>query len=122
MRRRLVVTAILMLGSMVWRPPLAQAQNKQQPAKQKKPAESKDRLATLTGCVDQQEGHYILINDQTRSLIAHLEAEGFPTEGFAKHLGHKVNVRGTSSSNEAERPIFKVRTVESVSDACGPQH
>jgi hypothetical protein len=29
--------------------------------------------------------------------MADLEADGFPTEGFAKHMGHKVTVRGTSN-------------------------
>jgi hypothetical protein len=121
MRSRLVVTAILMLGSVLSRTPTVQAQQKQPPARQKKSADDKNRQATLTGCVDQQEGRYVLIHDQTRNLIAHLEAEGFPTEGFAKHVGHKVNVRGTSSSNAAEGPVFKVRSVEAVSDGCGPQ-
>jgi len=121
MPSRLFVNAVLMMG-LVISIPIAQAQEKQQPARQKKPAEGKAQQATLTGCVDQQEGQYVLIHDQTRSLIAHLEAEGFPTEGFAKHVGHKVNVRGISSSNGSERPVFKVRSVEPVSDTCGPQH
>jgi hypothetical protein len=85
-------------------------QPKQQPAKQ----------TALTGCVDEQDGRYVLIHDQTRDLIANLEAEGFPTEGFAKHLGHKVTVRGSVSS-EGPHPVFKVRSVETISEACGPK-
>jgi hypothetical protein len=50
-----------------------------------------------------------------------LEAEGFPTEGFAKHVGHKVNVRGTAGSNDQQGPVFKVRSVEALSDTCGPK-
>ncbi len=74
----------------------------------------------MTGCIDEQEGRYILINDQTRDLVAKLEAEGFPVEGFAKHLGHKVTVRGSVAS-EGSNPVFKVRTIETVSESCGPQ-
>jgi len=110
-----------MLGFLALTPQMAPAQQKQPPAKQSKPAEGKNRQTSLAGCVDQQEGQYVLIHDQTRSVLAHLEAEGFPTEGFAKHVGHKVNVRGTVSSNGAEGPVFKVRSVEAVSDVCGPQ-
>ena len=76
--------------------------------------------ASLTGCVDEQNGAYVLIHDQTRDLIANLEADGFPTEAFAKHLGHKVTVRGTSNPNGAH-PVFKVRSVETVSETCGAQ-
>jgi len=106
----------------MWEPSAAVAQKKQEPATQKKATEGKSAQATLTGCVDEQDGRYILIHDQNRALLAHLEAEGFPVEGFARHLGHKVTVRGTSSSNGAEAPVFKVRSVEAISDACGPQH
>jgi hypothetical protein len=52
--------------------------------------------------------------------IANLEAEGFEKEAFAKHLGHKVTVRGTSISN-GNRPTFKVRSIDTVSEVCGPR-
>lgn len=74
----------------------------------------------MTGCVDEQEGRYILLNDHTREPIADLVADGFETEGFAKHVGHKVTVRGTSSPASG-RPVFKVRTIETVSESCEPQ-
>jgi hypothetical protein len=72
---------------------------------------------SLTGCVDEQEGQWVLVSDQTMAVIAHLAADGFPTEGFAKHVGHKVTVRGTSSS-DGSRPLFKVRTIEMISETC----
>jgi hypothetical protein len=75
--------------------------------------------ASLTGCVDEKEGHYILVDDRNLNPVADLEADGFPTEGFAKHVGHKVTVRGISSSGSA-RPVFKVRSIETVSDSCAP--
>jgi hypothetical protein len=51
--------------------------------------------------------------------VADLEADGFPTEGFAKHVGHKVTVRGTSNPANT-RPVFKVRSIETISETCAP--
>jgi hypothetical protein len=75
--------------------------------------------SSLTGCVDEKEGHYILVDDRNLNPVADLEADGFPTEAFAKHVGHKVTVRGTSSSGST-RPVFKVRSIETVSETCAP--
>lgn len=83
--------------------------------------EGKRGNTSLSGCVDEQDGHYVLIDDRTLTPIADLEADGFPTEGFAKHLGHKVTVRGISSSGTS-RPLFKVRRVDLIRDTCAPQH
>jgi hypothetical protein len=94
--------------------PSPQKAAKKQDSKQTKPA------ASLTGCVDQQEGQFILIDDRNRNRIAELQADGFPTEGFAKHLGHKVTVRGTSIAGSTKAQ-FKVRSIETVSDVCEPQ-
>ena len=77
------------------------------------------KQAAMTGCFDEHESCYVLINDQTRELIANLEAEGFPMDGFAKHLGRKVTVRGASASEGP--PVFKVRSIETASETCGPQ-
>jgi hypothetical protein len=120
MRRQLMIAVGLALSFSIGRPPVTLAQEAKQPAKQKKQAEGKAQ-AVLTGCVDQQDGQYVLIQEKSLSLIAHLEAEGFPTEGFAKHVGHKVTVRGTSSSSGAERSVFKVRRIDEISDTCGSQ-
>src|SRR5579862_8410787 len=96
--------------------PAATQDQKQKPA----PAEKAPPKATvsLKGCVDEQNGAYVLITPDTRSVIASLQAEGFPTEGFAKHVGHTVTVQGTSIPGET-KPIFKVRSIETVSDTCG---
>jgi hypothetical protein len=100
-------------------PPVAisatQASNAQEQAGKKKSVSG----SSLTGCVDQQDGHYLLVDDRNLSPVADLQAEGFPTEGFAKHMGHKVTVRGISSSGST-RPVFKVRSIETVSETCAP--
>lgn len=80
----------------------------------------KTKSESLTGCVDEQEGRYVLVDARTMSPVAALEADGFPTEGFAKHVGHKVTVRGISSL-DGSLPHFKVRSIEAVSDTCSPQ-
>jgi hypothetical protein len=86
----------------------------------KQPAKQEQKTVSMTGCVDEQEGRYVLVDDHSLARIADLEADGFPTEGFAKHMGHKVTVRGMSTANGA-RPLFKVRTVETISETCAPQ-
>jgi len=96
----------------------SQSDGKQEPKKGS--TKSKTSAASMTGCIDEQGGQYLLLDDRTRDPIANLEADGFETEGFAKHVGHKVTVRGTSNPNGA-RPIFRVRSIETVSETCGPQ-
>ena len=74
-------------------------------------------MATLTGCVDEQDGKWVLVNGQTMAIIAKLAADGFPTEGFAKYMGNKVNVRGTAISDESGS-TFKVREIQTISETC----
>jgi len=125
MYRRLVPIALLAFVA-AWNLPGRTASNagseqagKEQEQKQKQ-SKAKDSSASLTGCIDEQNGHYVMISDRTLDPIADLQAEGFDTEDFAKHLGHKVTVRGTSNPGES-RPLFKVRSIEAVSDTCAPQ-
>ena len=80
-------------------------------------ADPKGQKLSLTGCVDEQEGKWVLVNDQTMAIIANLAADGFPTEGFAKYLGQKVTVRGTGSSGGSSS-LFKVRSIETISETC----
>jgi hypothetical protein len=97
----------------------ASASWQQEQPKQEQNDKKKDSKtsSSLTGCVDEQNGQYVLVDDQNLNPVANLEADGFPTEGFAKHLGHKVTVRGTSIPGSG-RPSFKVRSIETVSDTC----
>ena len=118
MRRELAIIIAATVGSLAQ--PVKATPQKQPSSQEKKT--SKTGTASMTGCVDQQDGRFVLIHDQTRSTLANLEAEGFPEEGFAKHVGHKVTVRGTSSPAGTERPLFKVRSIEPVSDSCGSPH
>ena len=91
----------------------------QSPLTPKKQQAKKQEGASRSGCVDEQEGHYVLVDDRELKVVANLEADGFPTEGFAKHVGQKVTVRGIVSP-DGLRPVFKVRSIETVSQTCAP--
>jgi hypothetical protein len=89
------------------------------PAKQpNKQSKSEPKQTTLTGCVDEQDGHYVLLDQRTLNPLADLDPNGIPAEDlFAKHVGQKVTVRGSSTSG-GSRPVFKVRSIETVSEMC----
>lgn len=91
-------------------------QDQQPKTEPKEKAEPKGQTA-LTGCVDEQEGKWVLVNDQTMAKIATLAADGFPTEGFAKYMGYKVTVQGTASA-DGPGSTFKVRSIKTISETC----
>jgi hypothetical protein len=72
---------------------------------------------TLTGCVDQQKGHYVLLDEQMKT-ITQLRAVSSDQEVFAKHLGHIVQVKGTQSASG--NTTFKVISIEELAGKCGP--
>jgi hypothetical protein len=111
--------ALLALISMLSGPAVASPPGPRQNEQKQRKAEPKS-VASLTGCVDEQDGHYILTDDREMKPIADLVADGFPAEGFAKHVGHKVTVRGVPVAGDA-RPVFKVRSIETVSETCEPR-
>ena len=125
---RYTTSTLLLFTSFLWgasglnaRPFSEQTSQKQQSKQPSKKQQSKTNETTLTGCVDEQNGQYLLINDRTLDPIADLVADGFPTEGFARHLGHTVTIRGISNP-DGVRPVFKVRSIQPVSDTCEPQN
>ena len=85
--------------------------------KRKAETQKTQPAANLTGCVDEQDGRYVLTDDQSLAPVAELEAEGFSREGFAKHLGQKVTVQGRKSV-EGGRVVFQVRSITMLSETC----
>jgi hypothetical protein len=79
---RLIAVVTIVASGIVPRVSMAsQAQNSQsKKAEQKKKPEG----ASLTGCVDQQDGQFVLVDDHDLKVVASLDADGFPAEGFAK--------------------------------------
>jgi len=71
---------------------------------------------SLTGCIDEQYGQYVLLDDQMLK-ITNLQPAGSDKEVFAKYLGHKVQVRGTKSSGP--KGAFTVTGIEQIADNCG---
>jgi hypothetical protein len=62
------------------------AQQKGLPKTEDPRANKKAAEASLTGCVDEEDGHNVLVDDRSLNPIANLEPDGFPVEGFAKHV------------------------------------
>ena len=76
--------------------------------------------ASLTGCVDERDGQYVLTNDTNLQPTARLQpAAGSPEDNFARHMGHKVTVRGVLSKAET-LPVMTVESVATVSQTCAP--
>ncbi len=75
---------------------------------------------SMTGCVDEHDGQYILTNDTNLQPTATLQpAAGSPEDNFARHMGHKVTVRGTLSKTDT-LPVITVDSVATVSETCAP--
>jgi len=73
----------------------------------------------MTGCVDQQDGKFVLLDDHMLSKLANLETSIAPSEDvFAKHVGHKVVVKGSKSSGQ--EVVFKVASIEDIAAVCAP--
>ena len=76
--------------------------------------------ASLTGCVDERDGQYVLTNDSNLQPTARLQpAAGSPEDNFARHMGHKVTVRGVLAKAEP-LPVMTVESVATVSETCAP--
>jgi hypothetical protein len=71
---------------------------------------------SLTGCIDEQSGQYVLLDDQMQK-VAGLQSAGSDREVFAKYVGRKVQVSGAKSS--AQQGVFKVTSIKQVSSTCG---
>ena len=75
---------------------------------------------SLTGCVDERDGEYVLTNDTNLQPTARLKpAAGSPEDNFAKHMGHKVKVGGVLSKADPI-PVITVDSIATVSETCAP--
>jgi hypothetical protein len=74
---------------------------------------------SLTGCVDEQDGKYVLLDDRMLKKLANLETSIAGSEDvFAKHVGHKVVVKGNKASGQ--ETVFKVTSIEEIAAVCAP--
>ena len=74
---------------------------------------------SLTGCVDEQDGKYVLLDDRMLNKLADLETSvASAADFFARFVGHKVVVKG--SKVLAQETVFKVTGIEDVAAVCAP--
>jgi hypothetical protein len=112
-------TRIAMLGAFLCLGALAQGQaNDQNKSTQQQTANRAKRPAegtaqSVTGCVDEQDGHYVLRDMQTSQLIR-LQATGANADNdFARFVGHQAQASGTLSSS-----TMTVAHIGQVADMC----
>lgn len=113
MKVRIVVAGmVLCLGALVQ----GQTSNSSKTAqsanrmKQAQPSVSQ----TVIGCVDQQNGQYVMRDEQT-SQIVNLTPSGTDSDSaFARFVGHKVQVSGAKTATS-----MRVTQIHQVADMCG---
>jgi hypothetical protein len=110
-------SAGLVLGASAYgRPGFDEGARKNAAPKSRK--SSQQAQEKLTGCVDQQNGKYVLL-DESMLKVANLDTKVASTDDyFAKHVGHKVAVRGTKSSGT--EAVFTVTSIEDIAAECAP--
>ena len=72
---------------------------------------------SLTGCVDEQFGQYVLLDGQMLKITG-LKSAGPNNDIFAKFVGHEVQIKGTRSSGP--KATFTVTGIAQIADTCGP--
>ena len=68
---------------------------------------------SVTGCVDQQDGHYVLRDLQTAQLVRLQAASTDADNDFARFVGHQAQAGGTMSSG-----VLTVTHISQVADMC----
>ena len=71
---------------------------------------------SLTGCIDEQLGQYVLLDSQMLKITG-LQSAGPNNDVFAKYVGHEVEVKGTKASGS--KATFTVTGIVQTSDQCG---
>jgi hypothetical protein len=111
------------LGGVLCLVALASGQTGQsQPSSQNsKSTQSADRLKqpaaatgqSVTGCVDEQGGHYVLRDTQSGQLIQLQTGDNTADEQFARFVGHQAQASGTLASGK-----LTVAHIAQVADMC----
>ena len=75
---------------------------------------------SVTGCVDERDGDYVLTTDTDLRPTARLKpAAGSPEDNFARHMGHRVTVKGALEKADP-LPIITVSSIQTLSETCAP--
>jgi len=110
---------ILLLGGLLCLGAAAPAQTTSQNAKSTQQSANRMKKASavsgqsITGCVDQQDGHYVLRDVQSDRLIT-LQSTGIDADNdFARFVGHQAQASGTMTAD-----TLAVTHIGQVSDMC----
>jgi hypothetical protein len=111
---------ILILGGLLCLGATAQTQSTTpQKQNQNKDTQSADRMKSVaagqsvTGCVDQQNGHYVLRDVQSDRLIVLKPTGANADDDFARFVGHQAQASGTMDSG-----TMTVTHIGQVADMC----
>jgi hypothetical protein len=108
---------IFVLGGLLCLGAIAPAQTNGQNTKSTQSANRMKRspatAGTVTGCVDEQDGHYVLRDVQTDQLIRLQAASVDADNDFARFVGHQAQASGTLSSG-----VLAVAHIGQVADMC----
>lgn len=118
---RFAVLAVISLASVALAAPPEEKLSPGDAAQKKSAPKAKrnESQQTMTGCVDEQDGKYVLLDDSMLKKLVDLEAAGASAEDFfAKHVGHKVTIKGNKSAEAEGR--FKVTSIQDIAAVCAP--
>jgi hypothetical protein len=74
---------------------------------------AKDIATERSGCLDQSGERYVLKSERDMTVLTKLKAKGFSDDNFARYVGQKVTVHGSSQGD-----IFEVVKVTKLAETC----
>jgi hypothetical protein len=110
--RILLLGGLVCLGAVAQNTATPQNNNSTQSANRVKRQEPMTGQS-ITGCVDEQNGHYVLRDMQTDKLITLKPSGTDADDGFARFVGHQAQATGT-----IENGTLTVTHIGQVADMC----
>lgn len=112
---------VFVIGGLLCLGAVAPAQTTKDQPKTKSTQQSANRMKrasdatgqSVTGCVDQQDGHYVIRDIQSDRLITLQPTGTNADDGFARFVGHQAQASGTLSGDK-----LTVTQIGQVADMC----
>jgi hypothetical protein len=115
MKFRIALTGIVFcLGALAQGQTATQTETKSTQSANRMKKATPTAQQSLTGCVDQQNGHYVMRDTQTSQVVGLQSPSGDDDTWFARYVGHQVQADGAKSSDS-----MKVTQIHQVADMCG---
>ena len=83
-------------------------------SKKSDPTNSKNVATEVSGCLDQSGEQYVLKSETDMTVVTKLKGKGFSDDNFARYVGQKVTVHGTTKGG-----VFEVVKVTKLAETCG---